>query len=283
MVPKIAATFLSLAGAMSCANHAAQNGAESKILSYKQYASIEHKTPYLLEFKVGSGALLLFGAEHTGDPKDPQIAEIERLWKSFQPTMAYNEGGNPPTLKDATKAVETSGEPGFVRYLADRDKVPVATFEPDFKDEVAYAAKIYTPEQVKVFYVLRQVTEGRRLTSDKTVDERMVDWLGQWDELSGAPNTVAEFSALCKRYFPELKDWREVPEDWFDPTQSIHYTNELANATGMFRDQYIYKLLLDRAKRGDRVFAVIGASHVVVQEPAWRATLGEPVLYRNGF
>jgi hypothetical protein len=65
--------------------------------------------------------------------------------------MAYNQGGNPATAKDATKAVETYREPGLLRDLAERDKIPVATFAPDFRDEAAYARKIYTPEQVKVF------------------------------------------------------------------------------------------------------------------------------------
>jgi hypothetical protein len=61
----------------------------------------------------------------------------------------------------------------------------------------------------------------------------MVDWLEHCDELRRTPNRVAEFSALSKRYVPELEDWREVPEDWFDATQSVHYTNELANDTGI--------------------------------------------------
>jgi hypothetical protein len=282
MLHKAVTALLLLVITAGCSKHSPQKAPESLILSYKQYASIQHKTPYILQFDGPRGKFLLYGAEHTGDPKDPQIAEIEKLWKSFQPTMAYNEGGDPPTLKDPTAAVQTYAEPGFLRYLADRDKIPVATFEPSFKDEVAYASKLYSPEQVKVFYVLRQVSEGRMLKSDKSLDERMGEWLDQWDELDGAPHTLAEFAALCRTYFPDLKDWRQVPTDWFDPTQSIHYTNELANSTGMFRDQYIYKLLLDRIERGDRVFAVIGASHVVVQEPAWRATLGAPVLYKNG-
>jgi hypothetical protein len=39
----------------------------------------------------------------------------------------------------------------LLRDLAERDKIPVVTFAPDFRDEAAYARKIYTPEQVKVF------------------------------------------------------------------------------------------------------------------------------------
>jgi hypothetical protein len=103
-----------------------------------------------------------------------------------------------------------------------------------------------------------------------------------WPELTGSPRNLDEFVSSCRKEFPDLKDWHDVPADWFDPTQGGHYTNELANDTGMFRDQYIYKLLLQHVRQGERVFAVIGASHVVVQEPAWRETFGTPILYMNG-
>jgi hypothetical protein len=40
-----------------------------------------------------SGELLLFGARHTSDLQDPQIAKIERLWREFRPQAAFSEGG----------------------------------------------------------------------------------------------------------------------------------------------------------------------------------------------
>jgi hypothetical protein len=258
---------------------------EQRILTYKQYASIQHKSPYILEFKVGSGALLLYGAEHTGDPKNLQIADIERRWAAFQPTVAYNEGGDPPTLDNAEAAVQQYAEPGFLRFLAGRDHVPVATFEPSFDKEVSYALKTYSPLQVKVFYALRQVTEARVAGGTTPLDTRIKDWLSDYlpdHGLKNAPNTLDEFATACKSLFPDLADWRKVSEDWFDPTQSGHYTNELANDTGVFRDQHIFYVLVDRAKRGDRVFAVIGSSHVVVQEPALLQELGKPGLKVNG-
>ena len=47
-------------------------------------------------------------------------------------------------------------------------------------------------------------------------------------------------------------------------------------------DKHIFHVLTQRAKRGDRVFAVIGASHVVVQEPAFVMEFGKPEAKVNG-
>ena len=258
---------------------------EQAILTYKQYASIQHKGPYILQFNTGSGSLLFYGAEHTGDSKDRQIADIERRWTAFHPTVAYNEGGDPPTLDDPDAAVKQYAEPGFLRFLAGRDHVPVATFEPSFDDEVAYALKNYSRQQVKVFYALRQVTEARVAAGTTPLEERIKDWLSNYlpdHGLKNSPNTLAGFTESCKSLFPDLTDWRKVSEDWFDPTQSGHYTNDLANDTGVFRDKHIFRVLVARAKRGDRVFAVIGASHVVVQEAALMRVLGQPEIKLNG-
>lgn len=259
--------------------------AEQSILTYKQYASIQHKSPYILGFKAGAGELLFYGAEHTGDPKNAQIADIEQRWTAFHPTVVYNEGGNPPTLGDRDAAVQKYAEAGLLRFLAGRDRVPVATFEPSFDEEIAYALKSYTPQQVKVFYALRQAAEARVAAQEGGLDERIKDWLSGYlpaHGLKNPPNTLEELAAACKSLFPELADWHRVPEDWFDPTQSRHYTNDLANDTGVFRDKHIFHVLVERAKRDDRVFAVIGASHVVVQEPALVQELGKPEVKING-
>ncbi len=263
---------------------AAQNP-EQSILSYKQYAAIEHKSPYVLEFKAGPGALLFYGAEHTGNPDDPQIADIQRRWAAFRPDVAYNEGGNPPTLRDMREAVQKYAEPGLLRFLAGRDEIPVATFEPSFDEEVSHVLKTYSPQQVKVFYALRQVAEAHVAAGSAPLDDRISDWLSNYlpaHGLKNPPNSLAELAVACKSLFPEMADWHKVSEDWFDPTQSIHYTNELANDSGMFRDQHIFRVLVDRARRGDLVFAVIGASHVVVQEPALVREFGQPLVKVNG-
>jgi hypothetical protein len=225
---------------------------EQSILSYKQYGAIEHQNPYILEFKTTSGAFLFYGAEHTVDPQNAQVADIESRWAAFQPTVAYNEGGNPPTFEDLKAEVREYGEAGLVRFLAGRDEVPVATFEPSFDEEIAYLLKTYTPQQLKVFYALRQVTEERSREATTSVDDRISTWLSRFlpaHGLKDSPNTLAELSSACKHLFPELTDWRQVPEEWFGPRKSGHYTNQLSGDSGDFRNRYIFRLLVNRVKR----------------------------------
>ena len=92
----------------------------------------------------------------------------------------------------------------------------------------------------------------------------------------------SELGIVCKNLFPELSDWHQVPEEWFGPRKSGHYTNELAGDSGNFRNRYIFRLLVDRVRRGDRVLAVIGSSHVVVPEPALIKEFGLPLQKVKG-
>jgi len=125
--------------------------------------------------------------------KDPQFADIERRWAEFRPTVAYNEGGHPPTLDDAAEAVRQCGEAGFVRYLAGRDQVPVATFEPALDEEISFALKTYSALQVKVFYALRQVAEGRRAIDSLSPEDRAT---GMLSDLAAAQKQLHIFECV---------------------------------------------------------------------------------------
>lgn len=259
---------------------------ERLILTYKEYAKIKHDEPYVLEFEVGKGALLLYGGRHVFDSADPQVSDVQKEWEKFKPDVAYNEGGNPPTASTLKSAVERYGDGGLVRFLAGQDAVPVATFEPREADEIRALRKRYSAEQLVVFYALRGYLTFRQTKHEQTPEQYMNGSLtrASWKDngLADAPRTVEELQAACGRLFVGLKDWREVPADWFDPTKEGQYTNDLSNESGFIRDKHIFAVLTKRALRGDRVFSLIGASHVPVQEPALVALLGPPVRKRNG-
>ena len=249
-------------------------------MTFDEYAKVRHGYPYIVELQIGKGALLYFGAQHTYDPKDAQIAEIEKRWKEFRPTVAYNEGGNPSVSKTLDETVSKSGESGLVRFLAARDKIPAFSLEPSRADEAAMLLKTYTPEQVKVFYALRQVPQFGNSKRDETIETHLEFVLGKWlssvPGLEGSPRNLTEFERSCQWLSPKLKDWRDVPQSWFDPMDSQAYTNQISRLSGEFRDQHMVKLLIDEAKQGKRVFAVVGGSHVVMQERALRAASNAP-------
>ena len=85
------------------------------------------------------------------------------------------KGGDPPTEKIKDNAVNRWGERGFVRFLAARDRVPVHSLDPTRAAEVDDSCKKFSPEEVKLFFILRTVSEyGREYQgTTKTVDEEL--------------------------------------------------------------------------------------------------------------
>ena len=248
---------------------------DAKIMTYDEYVRASPGFPYIIKLQIGKGELLYFGAQHIYDPKNPQTAQIEKLWKEFRPTVAYHESTGTSLSKTVEEAVSTSGEPGLVRFLAARDKIPVFSLEPNRNDEVAMMLKTYTPEQVKLFFVLRQVPQFRERKNDQTIEDFMTTFLRNISYIAGLenapPNTIAELDKSSLWLSPQLQDWRTADRSWSDPVATKAYTNQIARLSSEFRDLYMVKLLIDKVKQGERVFAVVGGSHVVMQEPVLKA------------
>lgn len=248
------------------------------IMSFEEYVKKTHPVPYLLKLSIGKGRLLYFGTRHTYDPRDPEIAEMEKAWAKLRPEIAFFEGADPESTPPAVKTREdiaSNGEPSFVLFLATRDHVPVRTLEPSRADELELLLKTYSREEVKVFYVLRQVPEFKSGQHKETIEvytQNVLSWLSLRPELKGRPNTVAELQETVSRLFPKLADWREVPQSWFDPavSTSLTFLTDISRELSEFRDRHMVTVLLEQVGQGKRVFAAVGASHVVMQERALR-------------
>ena len=87
-----------------------------QIMSGAEYASVvdTHARPFVVEMSLDTeGALLIFGAEHTKDPTDPQITEIEKKWQDFVPTFALCESRLGILFPLFMDPVRTFAEPGI--------------------------------------------------------------------------------------------------------------------------------------------------------------------------
>jgi hypothetical protein len=279
LLPKfIFAVILSLTPALLPVS--GQTIQEPEIMTYREYGRIRHQRPYLLQLKSGEGELLYFGAGHFYGIDDPQAAELERRFAEFRPTVVFNESQTPPVETTRELAVARYGEPGLVSFLAARHNVPVKSLDPPRMQEIGYliGTKRWTTEQVMLFYILRRVSENNKKTNPRPADELVQQALDATAKAPGfedLPKTLAEFEASVKRLLPSVADWRAVKSTVFDPNPDLGlYTNDVAYASSQYRDRYMVKLLADEVRRkGERVFAVVGASHVVMQESALKKTL----------
>lgn len=249
------------------------------VMTFEEYAAVPlPPMPYILVLTADPGPLFYFGTRHTFDPNDWQIRAIEDYWHQFHPSLALNEGGDPPVLESREAMVQRFGEAGLVRFLAKASGIPVRSLEPPPHQERALLLTDFSVEQVKVFYVLRGVVQFRKSRNDERVEgfvERVVRGLSREPGLEGPPCSLAEFEQSYARLFSAPPDWKVVPEDWFDPVISRPqpYTNRLSRRLSEFRDRHMAKLLISEVKQGNRVFAVVGGSHVIMQEHALRAAL----------
>ena len=276
-VVSLAILFTMLHGVAASASGIADD--EPEIMTYKEYGKIRHGRPYIIQLKSGQGELFYFGAGHFYRADDPQSAELERRFAEFRPTVVLNESQTPPVETTRERAVERYGEPGLVSFLAAKHNVPIKSLDPPRMQEIAYliSTKRWTTEQVMLFYILRRVAENNKKTNPRPVDEfvqQALDATAKAPGFEGLPKTVAEFEASVKRLLPSVADWRRVDSKVFDPNPDLGlYTNDLAYASSQYRDRYMVKLLADEVKKGGRVFAVVGASHVVMQERALKKAL----------
>jgi hypothetical protein len=265
----LAATAAVLAAMLSATPAFTQCG----LLSWDDYRAARHPLPYVLRL-ASSGELLMFGVRHTRNPRDPQIQEIERHWREIRPQIAFSEGGIRPDSATADEAVTRFGEPGLLRFLADRDHVELRSLDPAEDREAAALVPQFPPGQVKLFYFLRNLADSA--SDGRTLEERQrsaLESVRHRQRLAGSPNSLKEIDALLARLLPQLQNPRSIPQQWFDPSRSDNFLNQISRSSSDFRNCHMAPLIVSAVRSGKRVFVLVGGSHVVILEPAIRSAL----------
>lgn len=248
------------------------------ILTYDAYARLENKGPVALEYAAGEGRLLLVGVSHTLNFDSPTVGNIWRAFGEFKPTLAFYEGWA-WSMGANQETVDRYGEPAVVRFLAYVNRVPVTSLEPEFANEIDHLRTRWNDEQIRLFYTLRFVAEGTGYGGQASSDAEVLEFLstGFPPTIGGPPATIAELDASYRRYFPPGTDWRKTPIASFDPESDALFTNQMAAASGRYRDEHMLPRFVERVRRGDRVFVAVGHQHVHMLEPALTDALGPPI------
>jgi hypothetical protein len=247
------------------------------IMTPEEHDRHPHARPYILDLTHGSGKLVLIGVDHTKDPSNYQIDTIKARFAASQPSVALVEGRMGFFIGPLGPGVRQFGESGAVYSLARSADIPIRTLEPAIEDEIAMLREQWSPERVTLYYVLRGFMSDR---GDATGDDAtqiaasVLAKRGTLPGLDGAISSIDELDSLYRADFPGAPDWRVQPEEFMWPGRHDSYLNEMATLSSKVRDEHMVRLLVHLVEKGERVFAVVGASHVIMQEPALRAVLG---------
>ena len=246
------------------------------ILSMAQYDLVAgtHARPYVVRIETATGGLVLFGAGHTRDPADPQLAMLRREWDTFRPTVALVEGRLGFILPYVMDPVEEYGEMGAAAAMARASDVRLYSWEPRREWEIGRMLDSFPPRRVAVFYVLRpyfsQLRFGRPADPEDFVEEYRRKRTA-YPGLEGTLPSMEAIDSLWSEDFPGLPDWRETSDEHGLPG----YLADLSARSNALRDEHLAAVLLDLVGRGERVFAVSGSSHAVKLDGALHAALEE--------
>jgi hypothetical protein len=142
--------------------------------------------------------------------------------------------------------------------------------EPPLESEIAALLPSWSRERLLLFYVLRSYTARAVSGRSDGQARELVRERGRWPGLEGAIPSLAAMDSIWQVEFPDGPPWRELPWQATWPTGSESWLNEISASVNRVRDQYMVAVIASLVARGERVFAVIGSSHVVMQEPALR-------------
>lgn len=247
---------------------------------------------YILDIEKGEGRALYIGTFHTNDPDDPQIAEIVDRWDEFQPSVALLESQLGLYLGGLRAGVDMFGEAGAVYALARSHDVPVYSLEPAYEDEVAGLLEDFAPEHVAVYFTMRVFWSECRGKPANSLDSLALHLLRKRTHVDGLRDSITsigELDAVWSRDFSGLPDWRDAASSDLSTyqvyedvtTEGGAILSAIANADREVRGRHMCRILIDLLNQGERVFAVVGRSHVIRQEPILRAAFDDDNVLRN--
>ena len=261
---------------------------ETRLLSYAGWRETPNTVWTLDIAGQEGGRLSYFGARHSRDASDPQFAAIETAFRLAAPTVVFYEGPDRGVGADAANTISTRGESGYARWLAAQGGARVAPLEPSPIDQFKALGERFPPDQVELFFVLREAVRlrDREHLTPEALEAAVATLLSRLEGMMTGAGVEVPFAdpeglqGAYAHYWSDGSDWRSAPSAWFDPLADDAATGgrfmaAINAASSEARNVHMYRVLARAARSGDRVFAVVCRNHVPMQAEALRCALSD--------
>ena len=259
---------------------------KTSLMTYQEYAKIEHATPYVFTIKRPGHGLWYFGADHAYDPANPQFTALRNLWNQFineigkasNQTVLLVEGGIPRNATSEETAILEDGEAGFAAFLAVAHSVAIESPEPPLSHEYQKLLSQFSKDEIHYYYFARVVTQWNSMSSRPDFSSYVTKYLEQDAREGHWSSTEYSLSTMYKIH-KELfnKEFDLEDKDFFqhivNPLEPVAVTNRIAQASGNIRDAFIVGEIQKHWNQGKNIFIVYGDSHAVRQEQFLKESL----------
>lgn len=244
---------------------AQQPGTKDSIVPFRDYSAYaNHPRPFIVE---GENYVII-GAPHTKDPRHPDFRIIQQKWKHLNPTVALVEsrlGCLVPYLMDPVK---NYGEGGFVKKLANKNGVPVYTWDLS-KEALATALQdSFSKEQIALAQILDPYFSNLRFGKPASPENYIQPFLSRaaYTGQEAGFRNVAAVDQQWKKYFPDGPDWRDLSDEKSLPG----YLSPMMARSNDLRNRQLVGVVKELTAKNERVFLICGASHAFCVAPAFR-------------
>lgn len=251
------------------------------LMSVKEYAKIKHKSPYVYQLKNKNKFLLVLGSKHSNNPKDSQFSSFKKHFIDFKPDCIFVEGGAEKgewtkRFKSEKEVIKIS-EMAFLTFLAEKNNVPVLSWEPGEKKEIEFLLKKYNKEDLFAHFLIRVIPQYVRWNNPKGYLEREIKSfknLTKWKKFDYSIKNLKKIH--IKIFGKELRLDSErlynLPPYPVEDVKTIGKSvlNKIAADEMKFRDTYAVKKIIKSFNKYDKILAIAGSGHAVVQEPVYR-------------
>jgi hypothetical protein len=250
----------------------------SRSMSLETYSAVKHERPYELTLRKGGALLRYIGVEHSRNPLGTTAKTLNGVLTEYAPTKLYVEGPLQPPKSTLSETVSSYGESGLLMYFAKERGIEIQSLDLPIEEEVQSVAATFGRETAALFYGLRatlQQEQESAIDRGAFLERKVMPWLVLHRALP-EPLSAKDFA----RHLPTLVKGANTLDDaslaWFDPLAASNLTifNEIARYLVDLRDRKMIEMLVADVKKGHKILAAAGFSHVVMQEPDIRRLLG---------
>jgi hypothetical protein len=243
---------------------------ELPLLSLEEGAKKKCKIPYVYELKSKDRALLVLGASHTNNPKDKQFSIFRAKFFDFKPEIVFVEGGfDRGTWKSEAQAISI-GENAFLSHLAKSSNITVESWEPWSEDSMQSLLKEYSKEDIFAHHLLQVIPQFIRLNKPEGYMEKHIISFKKTTNWKGFDYSMYHLQKLHNKLYKKDIDFNNSNKYTFTPFSSESIMNKISAYEMRMRDAHAVKVITSAFVKHKRVLALMGSSHAVIQEPAFR-------------
>lgn len=248
------------------------------ILSHEEAVKIDYDLPYIYELTKGKKKLIVLGAGHIADPTHIQYKKFRDLFKKLKPDAVFVESSSNEKdwsdFKSENDVIKICGESTWLVYYAQKNKISAFSWDLPYNKEIKLLLKKYSKELIFAHYILRNIPYLDKNKLETQLQNRInqfknaSNWKG-FDYSRGNLNKIHNKLFKKEIDFSNNEFYLIAPY----PFKNDSILNKISRDASIERDKHSVKTILGAFKKYDKVIAIMGSTHAVMQEPAYKAYL----------